>query len=272
MPFSWCDQSKRAASAKLKRDKYHVTHHGDALIVAALERRALSAQQAASIVAAGARADLGRPSEGLGPGDFVWRGDLYSAGVRFFAAAAVAAREKGAVAELARRKFTFVRAADLPGEAADFVRVLRSRAPLMAQGHAGATMVDGRVKWAVPEACVLRGVLAAFARVLRPDVFPASFGDHDFEMSFIYLTLLAHSSTQVWHRDYIAYPNAVVFLIMLDDGVGTTEWLVDGVVTKSDAKVGDVVPFIPSSEHRGVATGVVRRALYVSIRTQSRRK
>ena len=125
MPFAWCEQARRNAAAKYASNMYLDTHHGDALIVAALDRRALSAHQAASIVAAGAHADLGCPFEGLGPGDFVWGGDLMRAGVRFFAAAAVAASEMGAVAELARQKFTFVRAADLPGEAADFVRVLR---------------------------------------------------------------------------------------------------------------------------------------------------
>lgn len=76
----------------------------------------------------------------------------------------------------------------------------------------------------------------------------------------IWLTL-SSSSTQDMHADY-THSNALVFLFMLEDGNGSTEWtLYDGRVKISDANKGDVAIFSPSLCRRGMGT----KAIYVSI-------
>ena len=87
------------------------------------------------------------------------------------------------------------------------------------------------------------------------------------KVSFIYLTLRSDATTQMWNRDYITFPRSVVFLIMLEPGAGSTQWRTPRGTHVSNAVTGDIVPFDPVCEHRGVATGEQRFAMYVSLRS-----
>jgi len=152
------------------------------------------------------------------------------------------------------------------------VRAARSHAEAESGKFAGIKNVDGRVSYRVPVGSVLRAALIAFARAVQPDLFPASYNEYDFDVSFIYLVLTADSLTQDFHADYNTFARAIVFLLPLDDAHGSTEFLFGGAVKKSDATAGDVVLFYPWLSHRGVATGMLRRCMYVSIRCLSRRR
>ena len=59
---------------------------------------------------------------------------------------------------------------------------------------------------------------------------------------------------------------------MLDPGEGSTEFEVGGATKTFAAKTGDIVPFNPRTPHRGVCTGMLRRAIYFSIRVKVSRK
>ena len=272
MPYAGSEQAKRAAAAKRAREVHHVTTNAHPVVFAAYQRGVFSPSQAASLVAGGARAAMGHPSEGTTPLELAWANDLVRVSGPFFAAAAAFALEKKVSAEIDGKGFAYVRGAGLPGTtAADFVEMLRKGAPT-SRDTPGVSFVDGRLKLAVPRAFKLRGLLAAFARALRPGMFPASLEASDFEMSFIYLTLREDSKTQDWTRDYIKYLRSIVFLIFLDDSNGSTEFKHCDGVHVSMAVTGDILAFDPTCEHRGVATGKFRRAVYVSIRVKCSRE
>jgi hypothetical protein len=263
MPFAGSEQAKRAAAAKRARDVHLVTTHAHDVVFAAYRRGVFSPSLAASLVAGGARADLGHPSAGPAPDDLPWLNDLMRVGPAFFAAVTAYALEKKVGAEIDGEGFAYVRGASLPGTVvANFVEVMRKPAPT-SRDAAGASSVDGRVKKVVPGAFQLRGILAEVARALRPGMFPDAVEDGDFEISFIYLTLLEDSKTQDWHRDYIKYLRSIVFLIFLDDGIGSTEFKHGDGVHVSTAVTGDILAFDPTCEHRGVATGKLPRHVRV---------
>ena len=271
MPYAGSERANGDAARKRARDVYKVTTHAHYAVVDAYRRGVFSPSQAASLVEGGARADLGHPSAGPAPDDLPWLNDLMRVGPAFFAAVTAYALEKKVGAEIDGEGFAYVRGASLPGTVvANFVEVMRKPAPT-SRDAAGASSVDGRVKKVVPGAFQLRGILAEVARALRPGMFPDAVEDGDFEMSFIYLTLTEYSKTQKWHRDYIKNPNAIVFIIFLDDSAGSNEYVHGDGVHVCTAVTGDIIAFDPTCEHRGVATGKFRRAIYVSIRIKSSR-
>jgi hypothetical protein len=272
MPFKNSEREKSSIKATKERDSYAVNKHGHPLVVAARDSGELTGPQAAELVYAGAcRGSI--PSDVPVDEDITWGERLISTGAPFFAAATIAARKVRADEALKRDGVAFVRASAFSEHASAFVETLRLRAP-NSLATPGTSSVDGRIKLPVPSASVLRLILIAFARSLQPSMFPVNLTDGDFEISFIYLTLLASSNSQAWHKDYVSKPNAIVFLLMLDDGEKSTEWKVGKTdeVMVSDAKVGDIASFFPSTVHRGVATGSLRRAIYVSIRVINTRR
>ena len=265
------ERAKSYRKAAMERLFYAVKNHGHPLVVAAREAGVLTVFQAAELVHAGAlRWPI--PSEVPVYEDLAWKERLMSTGTQFFAAAAVAALKLNTAEALKRRGFAILHAEEFAAYATAFVNTLRLHAP-ESLAVPGTSSVDGRIKLRVPSAYVLRDILIAFARALQPSMFDVALANDAYEISFIYLTLLITSKTQEWHCDYVSKPNAVVFLLMLDDGEHSTEWRdkkTDHAVS-SDAKVGDIASFFPSTLHRGVATGSLRRAVYASIRVKNSR-
>jgi len=275
MPFPNSKYSKLKREAKYARKQY-AARCSTAKAAAALTALACGHVLLAPPAPPAPPAPLG-PAARSAPG--YWLLALYEYGACFFLAAAAAfcAPASGNVAQLASDGVTIVRAAGFAAAAANFVELLRARAALTPAEakdtvHAkGLKSVDGRISYHVPVGSVLRSVLIAFARAVRPAFFTAELDELDFDVSFIYLILTADSQTQKFHADYNSHSRSLVFLIPLDSAHGTTEFNVNGVVTKSDATAGDIVLFNPWLSHRGVATGVLRRCMYVSIRCKSRR-
>ena len=263
---------KDGVKAMREHGRYAVKTKGTPGIIAAHKNGVISTFLAAHLVIAGVRAvPLPLPVPATVE-DAAWRKELHARGVDFFGNAAIAASAIGIADVLRHDGVAHLPASSFSAAASEFVSFLRTRAPEKTAGYKGATKVSDRIKWCVPSAYVLCPMLLAFARALRPECFPDTLTDDLCEISVIYLTLLETSKDQEWHHDYLMYKDAVVFLIMLDPGEGSTEFEVGGATKTFAATTGDVVPFNPRTPHRGVCTGVRRRAIYISIRRKVSRK
>ena len=206
----------------------------------------------------------------------LWVRALLELGARYFsaAAAAFASPAGGNDAEFKRDSVTIVRAARFADAARDFVELLRARAhtsiaAARAAAVTGLKDVDGRISYHVPAGSVLRAALIAFARAARPEVLPSTYPDASFDVSFLYLILTVNSQSQEMHVDYNDYMRSLVFLLPLDDAVGTTQFQRAVGVKLSDAAEGDLVAFGPWLPHAGIATERLRRCMYASIRVLS---
>jgi len=257
--------------------RWHRRRAAAAARAAALAAEGLSALAGASPLlpctsASGGGAACAHCTAAAAPGS--WVSSLLAVGASFFAEAAAAVIASGAAHRLAVNGIEILRANAFSLTAAAFVGLLRARAPVAFTDAPGETSVNGRISLPVPHAAVLRRALLAFARAVQPGVFHDRL--EDTELSFLYLTLVSTSLTQAWHRDYVSFDAAVVFMIPLDDALGSTEWQTGthaaagasagGPVLKSDASPGCVSLFHPRILHRGIATGSLRRCLYASVR------
>ena len=235
---------RRSKERQRKQKSYTVGVHGHALVVAARAKGTISLDQAASLVHAGARKLRVALPVPATREDAEWREGLYAASVKFFVDAAIAASARGVADVLGRDGVAHLPASSFSAAAAEFVTFLRTRAPEQTAGYEGATMVDGRIKCCVPSAYVICSMLLAFARALRPECFPDTLTADMCEISVIYLTLLASSKDQKWHHDYLKYKDAVVFLVMLDPGEGSTEFEVGGATRRSPPRRATSCPSI----------------------------